>query len=114
MSVRWKILRRAAVVAAGSAVAVSAGAGTALAQSVLPQVAQCTVTLQASSLTLTAGQDLILTWASVGASQLTASWSSTPLPPAGAVTTSHDTAGTFPYRVKGTKGGKYCGGAGLQ
>ena len=107
MAVRPLIIRRAALVVAGFVLATSAGAGPALAQSVVAKLAQCTVNLQASSLSLNTGQDLILTWTSVGAGRLMANWSSTPLPLAGAVTTSKSSAGTYTYHVTGSKGGKY-------
>ena len=76
--------------------------------------AQCRINFQASSLHLQIGQDLVLTWTSIGADRLTASWASGSVPFAGAVTTTMDRSGTFSYQITGTINGSYCGGAGVE
>lgn len=56
----------------------------------------------------------MLTWTSIGADRLTASWASGSVPFAGAVTTTMDRSGTFSYQITGTINGSYCGGAGVE
>jgi hypothetical protein len=93
---------------------IAAFAVNASATSPVRAKAQCRINFQASSLHLKVGQDLVLTWAAIGADKLSASWTSGYVPFAGAVTTTMNRSGTFSYQVTGTSGGQYCGGAGVE
>lgn len=104
----------AVLLAVGVGFSIAAFAVNAAASSPARSMPQCRIAFQASRLHLNVGQDLVLTWSSVGADQLTASWTSGYIPFAGAVTTTMNTAGTFSYEVTGTINGQYCGSAGIE
>jgi hypothetical protein len=112
--------RRVRAISAAVSLAVAVGfsiaafAVNASATSPVRAKAQCRINFQASSLHLKVGQDLVLTWAAVGADKLTASWTSGYIPFTGAVTTTMNRSGTFAYQVTGTDNGEYCGGAGVE
>jgi hypothetical protein len=113
---RSRLRSIAAVVflAVGIGFSIAAFAVNATASPRLAAKAQCRINFAASSLHLRIGQDLVLTWSSVGADKLSASWTSGYIPFAGAVTTTMNRGGTFSYQITGTINGSYCGGAGVE
>jgi hypothetical protein len=111
---RVRAIGAAVCLAVAIGFSVAAFAVNASATSPVRAKAQCRINFQASSLHLKIGQDLVLTWAAIGADKLTASWASGYIPFAGAVTTTMNRSGTFSYQVTGTSNGQYCGGAGVE
>jgi hypothetical protein len=111
---RMRSVAAAVFLAVGIGFSIAAFAVNASASPTAKDKAQCRINFSASSLHLQVGQDLVLTWSSVGADKLTASWTSGYIPFVGAVTTTMNRAGTFSYEITGTINGAYCGGAGVQ
>jgi hypothetical protein len=111
---RFRSIASAVFLAVGIGFSIAAFAVNATASPQLAAKAQCRINFSASSLHLRIGQDLVLTWTSLGADKLSASWTSSSIPFAGAVTTTMNRAGTFSYQITGTLNGSYCGGAGVE
>jgi hypothetical protein len=106
--------RRSAVLA-GTAAAFGAtllglagAAGAAAAPKAAPP--KCSVQFTASDVSPAVGQNITLSWASSGADELVASWTTAHVPFTGTQVTTKNTPGPASYQVTGLKSGQYCGG----
>lgn len=95
----------AAAAAAGASLIGLAGASQAAA------APKCTVHFTSSDVNPVVGQSITLSWATSGADELVASWTTAHVPFVGTQVTTKNSPGPSSYQVTGLKSGEYCGGA---